>query len=72
MKSCFFYCFVFFSKIIEAFRPYCKKIIEKTRSIVKSLSGLLKIQSTEFLGEYNINKNTTIIIPGYMEHNPKK
>jgi hypothetical protein len=60
---------VFFSKIIEAFRPYCKKIIEKTRSIVKSLSGLLKIKSTEFLGEYNI---TTIIIPGYMEHNPKK
>jgi len=80
MKYIYFYISAIFLKIldfVDSFIPFIEKYIpQNTRDIVKSLSGLL-----QNINPYsnNIKKPTDkicdiqseIIIPGFMEHNPK-
>jgi len=69
-------------RMIDAFIPIYKSISEKTYSIVKRLSGIFEPTTKLIDTDLHFEKTTTvlndplcdkrkIIVPGYMEHNPK-
>lgn len=84
MKYLFFYISVLFFKIINTFTPFITKYFfsYKSNTIVKTLSGLLQniayINNTIFTKHPNSIIETqcnlekcNIMIPGYMDHEPK-
>lgn len=81
MKYIFVYVYVFFVKIIDAFKPYITKFVFAYESnyIIKSISGLFKnhkqiLETNKQILETNNNlplEKEKIIIPGYMDHEPK-
>ena len=90
MKYIYFYIYLLFLKIIDAFKPIMTKynyLENKTRNIIKSLSGLLQILpfinkkrfynpvsiiETQTDCDINLNNCTkNIIVAGYIEHDPK-
>jgi hypothetical protein len=62
-------CFtVMVGRMMEAFTPIYDSISKKTYSIVKSFSGLFTPYTCTPIPLY---KKCKIIVPGYMEHDPK-
>jgi hypothetical protein len=63
-------CFtVLLGRMMDAFTPIYRSISENTRSIVKSFSGIFTSHTSTPISLY---EKSITIIPGYMEHDPKK
>ena len=78
MKYIFVYVYVFFLKMIDALKPFVTKYVLSYESsyIIKSISGLFKnnkqIEKPISITNNNLNlEKEKIIIPGYIDHNPK-
>lgn len=71
-------CFtMLFGRMINTFTPICKSISKNTRNIVKSLSGIFTPYTSGIFTPYtstpvSLYQKCITIIPGYMEHDPKK
>jgi len=81
MKYIFVYFYVFLLKIIDAFKPFVTKYVLTCKSlyIIKSISGLFKnnknnkqIENSVSVINNKLNlEKEKIIIPGYIDHDPK-
>ena len=73
MKYIFIYLYLSFVNIIDSLKPFVKKniFLYNSKQIIKSLSGLL-CKYNVFIKNEDNSETCKIIIPGYMDHEPKK